>query len=411
MKKEDIQALKISNYNYNLPHDRIAKYPIKERDKSRLLLFKDSHIDEAVFKDLPNHIPAGSLMIFNNTRVIHGRLVFKKKSGARIEIFCLNPYLPADYESNLSSTNGCEWSCLIGNARRWKDGELSMDVNIGEDVVKLKATKIKTEGSYSVIRFDWDRIIYTFSQIIEGAGRVPIPPYLERESEECDVEGYQTTYSSVDGSVAAPTAGLHFTKEVLDELAAKGVEMAEVTLHVGAGTFRPVKSDTIGGHDMHREFISVTKDTIKKIAEAKGKIIVVGTTSMRTMESLYYAGKKVADKSSVKDGKVMIGQWEPYDEVDPISPKQAMINILDYLESRGEDHLIGETELMIAPGYKFHYADAIITNFHQPESTLLLLISAFVGDVWRDIYDYALKNNFRFLSYGDTSLLWNNEVS
>lgn len=406
MKKEQIQQLRIADYNYPLPDDKIAKYPLEKRDESKLLWYDGKRIDTFHFKDLPDLLPAQTLLIFNNTRVIHARLLFQKSSGAKIEVFCLSPFVPADYAVNFQQRESCEWNCMIGNAKRWKDGPLSMVVSVGTEEVLLTAEKIAIHDNDMIVRFSWNCPKVTFSELLERAGKLPIPPYLSRPTEDNDEVTYQTVYSCAEGSVAAPTAGLHFTDEVLRQLKIKGVRTAEVTLHVGAGTFKPVKSETISGHEMHTEFITVPAETIRWLADPARKIIVVGTTSLRTVESLYYMGCKLEKNPGASPSDLSVKQWDPYDNEVDISPAKASRNLLRYLEFTGQDRLISSTQLIIAPGYRFHYPDGIITNFHQPQSTLLLLISAFVGEDWRKIYEYALQNNYRFLSYGDSSLLW-----
>jgi S-adenosylmethionine:tRNA ribosyltransferase-isomerase len=406
MKKEEIEKIKILNFNYELPDERIAKYPLDKRDDSRILIYDNHSISSSLFFNLAYFIPQNSLMIFNNTRVIHARLIFRKPTGASIEVFCLSPCYPAEYNLNFQQKKGCSWYCMIGNSKRWKDDVMSMTLFSDKEIV-LTAKKIGIKNNDTIVEFNWNDDSYSFSEILEIAGKLPIPPYLNRDSEEKDDFTYQTVYSSVDGSVAAPTAGLHFTDEVFQKLHDKGIKTDEVTLHVGAGTFKPVKSEIIGEHDMHTEFISVSKDTIKELRDNKGKLIVVGTTSTRTIESLYFIGKKLETNPSAQLNQLTVSQWDPYEDNGiNISPQKALQNILDYLENNNMESLISATQIMIAPGYKFAYCDAIITNFHQPQSTLLLLISAFVGDDWKKIYNYALSNGFRFLSYGDSSLLW-----
>lgn len=406
IKQEDICKIKISQYNYHLPDDKIAKYPLDQRDASKLLVYKGAETTTSRFSELPRLLPEGSLLLFNNTRVIHTRLLFQKETGAQIEIFCLSPHDPGDYMVNFQQHLHCSWHCMIGNAKRWKEGPLYMQIPVDGDMVRLKAEKLPTSDSDTIVYFSWDNEELSFSDLLEIAGKLPIPPYLNRPSEARDDETYQTVYSRAEGSVAAPTAGLHFTEEVMEQLRDKGIDTAEVTLHVGAGTFKPVKSETMAGHEMHTEFISIPKRTIEQLFYHSGKVVVVGTTSMRTVESLYYIGRKLEAGRSLASHELAVKQWEPYDATEEIAPKQALGNILRYLEETGQEQLISSTQLMIAPGYEFHFPDAIITNFHQPQSTLLLLISAFVGDSWHRIYDYALQNDYRFLSYGDSSLLW-----
>lgn len=413
MLKEKIGQLQISQYNYPLPESRIAKYPLSKRDTSKLLLYREGNISSSQFNRLPEILPADSLLLFNDTKVIHARLLFRKESGAQIEIFCLSPYSPSDYVVSFQQRQRCSWCCMIGNAKRWKDGALRMDIVVDGVPVVLTAEKdveASAQVAGTVVRFTWDNERVSFSELLEVAGKLPIPPYLNRPAEEKDDEVYQTVYSSIEGSVAAPTAGLHFTQEVMGQLRARGVDMAEVTLHVGAGTFKPVKSETIAGHEMHTEFISVAKATIQKLLLHEGPVVVVGTTSMRTVESLYYIGRKLSENPEAAPHELTVQQWDPYEDATEIDPKQALQNILRYLDGSGEERLISSTRLMIAPGYRFHYPDALITNFHQPQSTLLLLVSAFVGDDWKQIYDYALDHDFRFLSYGDSSLLFKKPI-
>lgn len=408
MKRKEIEQLHITDYDYPLPDERIAKYPLEKRDASKLLLYDDGIISESIFSNLADYIPSESLMIFNNTRVIHARLLFRKETGAQIEVFCLSPADPEDYAMNFASKQHCSWHCMIGNAKRWKDDILTMKIeNGGNGILTLSAEKTAVTDKDTTVRFSWNDDTLSFSEILEIAGKLPIPPYLNRPAETKDDETYQTVYSRIEGSVAAPTAGLHFTDDVMTSLRHKGIATAEVTLHVGAGTFRPVKSETIGEHEMHTEFISVPKETIKAIYENKHPLVVVGTTSMRTIESLYYIGAELAINPIATPHELFVSQWEPYENfLHDIEARQSLKNILDYLDRNDADHLISATQIMIVPGFRFHYADALITNFHQPQSTLLLLISAFVDDNWRVIYDYALKSDFRFLSYGDSSLLW-----
>ncbi len=406
MKKEEIEQLRIGDFHYDLPDGRIAKYPVEPRDASKLLVYSDRTITTAVFRDLPAFLPPESLLVFNNTRVIHARLLFRKPTGAVVEVFCLSPLVPEEYNVNFQQRERCAWSCMIGNAKRWKDESLQMEVASPAGSLTLVARRKGTCPSGVAVEFSWNDPSFTFSEVLEFAGKLPIPPYLNRASEEKDDETYQTVYSYVEGSVAAPTAGLHFTAGVMEKLRQKGLSTVEVTLHVGAGTFKPVKSPTIGGHGMHTECLSVSRDAIASLLAHNGKTIVVGTTSLRTVESLYYIGAKLYRRPDALPHELSVSQWEPYEQDEEIPPKAALQSILDYLDRHGEEQLISATQILIAPGYRFRYADALVTNFHQPESTLLLLISAFVGDDWRQIYRYALDNGFRFLSYGDSSLLW-----
>ena len=403
------QQIHISDYAYALPDDRIAKYPLAERDASKLLIYRGGQIRETLFRHLPDCLPDGALLVFNNTRVIRARLLFRKDTGAMIEIFCLEPAVPSDYEQSFAQTDHCTWHCLVGNSKRWKSGELHTTVTVGGEAVTLSAERVSVAGEAGdLVDFHWDNPCCTFSDVLEAVGVLPIPPYLHRETEAQDLQTYQTVYSKVKGSVAAPTAGLHFTPAVLAELDARGMEREEVTLHVGAGTFRPVKSDTIGGHAMHTEHFAVTRRTVDRLLAKPEHVIAVGTTSVRTLESLYYIGcalaRGEADESA--DEAFTVGQWVPYDADAPtLTAEEALRAILRYLDRRGMDRLWAATQIIIAPGYQFKIVRGMVTNFHQPQSTLLLLVSAFVGGDWRTIYDYALAHDFRFLSYGDSSLL------
>lgn len=397
--------IRIEDYNYYLPDDRIAKYPLNERDASKLLVYNNGNIEDACFKNLADYLPENSLLVFNNTKVIQARLHFQKTTGARIEIFCLEPYSPNDYLLSFQQTQRCSWMCLIGNMKKWKEGKLIREIDIAGKRVTIAANRIDTLGESHIVEFEWDNPDYTFSELLDVIGELPIPPYLNRETEEADMETYQTVYSKIDGSVAAPTAGLHFTDNVFQSLKNKGISTTEVTLHVGAGTFRPVKSDQIKDHVMHSEFISVRKETIEQLLRHEGMVIAVGTTSVRTLESLYFIGKKLTEKDSID---LNVSQWEPYEGADnKLSLKDSLLNILDYLNTRNLKTLVAHTQIIIAPGYEFRVAEGIITNFHQPQSTLLLLVSAFVGDKnWNKIYKHALDGDYRFLSYGDSSLLF-----
>lgn len=408
------KPLLIETYNYDLSDERIAKYPLAERDSSKLLVYKNGEISESVFSNISEILPDNCLLVCNNTRVIHARIVFHKSTGARIEVFCLEPIGPSDYVLSLSSTTGCEWICLVGNLKKWKEGKLTQRVEMGGETVLFSAEKISTEGNTHRIRFSWDNDRVAFSEILECIGELPIPPYLNRDTEESDEETYQTVYSRIEGSVAAPTAGLHFTDAVFASLKKKNIEVEELTLHVGAGTFQPVKTDDVSEHVMHTETIIVPLKTIKHIRKKSGNIIAVGTTSVRTLESLYYVGSSLSLRDFPLKGEngaqepvvLKVGQWEPYTlPENPISPNEALQNIIDYLEENGLDTLHAETQILIKPGFQFRIINGMITNFHQPKSTLLLLVSAFVGDNWKNIYNFALENNFRFLSYGDSSVL------
>ena len=450
-----MEPIYIADYNYPLPDERIAKYPLAERDQSKLLVYtplpqplsqgegstKDvekvqgekgqGSISEDRFYNVGEHILPEGLLIYNNTRVIQARLEFHKKpkneglvangesnlrngevkQGARIEVFCLEPLEPRDYQLSLGSTKGCVWKCMVGNAKKWKDGNLTLTLSSREGTeLELRAYKEEQLGNTYAVRFEWDDENVSFAEILDAAGELPIPPYLNRKTEESDLKTYQTVYSRIKGSVAAPTAGLHFTERVLEDIRKRGIETDEVTLHVGAGTFLPVKTADANEHTMHTEIIAVPKSTIEHIIAKLGKIVAVGTTSMRTLESLYFIGKQIADEK-IKNEKLKItnlhvGQFEPYEqrEKEP-STKEALQAIVDYLTETGQETLHAETQIMIKPGYKFHVVNQLITNFHQPQSTLLLLVSAFVDGDWKRIYEYALGHEFRFLSYGDSSIL------
>lgn len=399
------QQISIEDYNYSLPDERIAKFPLPKRDESKLLLYRDGKVSESVFKHITDYLPEGSLMVFNNTRVIQARLLFQRATGAQIEVFCLDPAAPHDYELIFQQTEACNWICLIGNAKKWKEPVLSREITVAGQTVRLSAEKVQSYGETHQVRFSWDGG-FSFAEVLDAAGELPIPPYLHRKTEESDLKTYQTVYSKIKGSVAAPTAGLHFTPEVLADLDAKGFGREELTLHVGAGTFKPVKSETIEGHEMHTEYISVRRSTIERVMQNFGKIIAVGTTSVRTLESLYYISVTLATHPDATSEELVVRQWMPYEDANNrLTPTEALQNILDYLDKHQLNTLITATQIIIAPGYEFKVVKGIVTNFHQPKSTLLLLISAFVKGDWKNIYDYALGHDFRFLSYGDSSLL------
>lgn len=400
----NVSDIRIEDYDYPLPEERIAVHPLQERDSCKLLVRSgDGALSTRVFRELPGLLPSRSMLIYNNTRVINARLRFRKPGGgASIEIFCLEPVSPADYAVNFASDRSCSWLCFVGNSKRWKSGDLTMPLEIDGASVTLTATRESRQGNASVIRFSWDNPAVTFSRIISAAGVIPIPPYLNRETEPSDSNDYQTVFSHIDGSVAAPTAGLHFTDEVLHAIDKAGMQRRELTLHVGAGTFQPVKSDSIGGHDMHSEFIAVSRDLIAELAVTDRPVIAVGTTSVRTLESLYHIGCLI--HAGEWTGEVP--QWYPYDDAHPrLSRKEALEAVVAALDSDGSSTLIASTRIIIAPGYDFKVVEGIVTNFHQPKSTLLLLVSAFIGGGWRQMYDYALAGDYRFLSYGDASLL------
>lgn len=401
MKK--VQEIAIAEYDYPLPDERIAKYPLAQRDTSKLLIYKKGIVSEDIFSTLPQHIPHGSLMIFNNTKVIQARLRFRKETGATVEVFCLEPEVPADYQQIFQQTSECVWQCLVGNSNRWKSGTLSQAININGNDVTLTVERLTT-GAVNNVRFTWDGG-FSFAELLEAAGELPIPPYLNRRTEENDKKCYQTVYSKVKGSVAAPTAGLHFTPEVLQALCTAGVDCEEVTLHVGAGTFKPVKSELIAEHEMHEEYIEVRVELLEKLIAAGGQAVAVGTTSVRTLESLYFIGEKVIENPTITPDALNVSQWTPYEREHTASTVEALQALVDYLKREGLAALHTHTQIMIAPGYTFRIVKAIVTNFHQPKSTLLLLVSAFVNGDWKKIYDYALAHDFRFLSYGDSSLL------
>lgn len=406
----DPRHLKIKDFTYDLPEDRIAKYPKSTRDESKLLLYRNGEIKEDIFYNLPKYIKSGELMVFNNTKVIYARLHFRKATGALIEVFCLEPHTPADYQQSFSQTRRVVWTCLVGNLKKWKEGVLERKINVGGRELTLTAERIGVSGTGHEVAFDWGDDSVSFAEVLDAIGELPIPPYLNRDTEASDLTSYQTVYSKIKGSVAAPTAGLHFTQRVLDALDAKGVERNEITLHVGAGTFKPVKSEEIEGHSMHSEWVAVKRESIERLLAHGARCIAVGTTSVRTLESLYYIGvliQKCGLDASAE--QLHVPQWMPYDyAVSPekkLSTVEALENILAYLDHNGLKVLHTSTQIIIAPSYEYHIVKTIMTNFHQPQSTLLLLVSAFVGDDWRKIYKFAMENGFRFLSYGDSSLL------
>ena len=401
----DTKHIRIRDYYYELPDERIAKFPIGQRDHSKLLVYDKGHVSEDKFFNISKYLPKGALMIFNNTRVIQARIHFRKETGALIEVFLLEPAMPSDYEQMFQTTGGCSWFCMIGNLKKWKEGTLRRTFNINGREVTLTATRRREQGTSHWVDFSWDDGETTFTDILESVGELPIPPYLNRETQESDKVTYQTVYSKVKGSVAAPTAGLHFTDEVLRSIDKYGIEREELTLHVGAGTFKPVKSVDISGHDMHTEYISVRRQTLVKLIEHDACAIAVGTTSVRTLESLYYIGARLEKNPDSTEEQLHIDQWEPYDTCPELTPVKALRNVVDYLDRNGINTFHGSTQIIIAPGYKYKIVKMLVTNFHQPQSTLLLLVSAFVNGDWRKIYDYAIANDFRFLSYGDSSLL------
>ncbi len=401
----ETKHIKIEDYHYFLPDERIAKYPLSVRDTSKLLVYKHGEISEERFTQLPEYIEEGELMVFNNTKVIQARLHFRKNTGALIEIFCLEPYAPHDYTQNFAQHKSVEWLCMIGNLKKWKEGVLQAGIKINDKHVLLTAERLEMRGTAHRVRFAWQDETVTFGEILEAFGELPIPPYLNRETEESDKATYQTVYSKIEGSVAAPTAGLHFTDNVPSTLERKGVELGEVTLHVGAGTFKPVKSEDIGGHEMHTEYISVTRDLIESLLAHDAKAVAVGTTSVRTLESLYHIGVFLHLHPNAPEDALKVSQWQPYEQTTDLSAAEALRCVAKYMDKHRLSVLHMGTQIIIAPGYEFRVVQKIVTNFHQPQSTLLLLVSAFVKGEWRRIYDYALSHDFRFLSYGDSSLL------
>ena len=399
------QEIQIADYDYPLPDERIAKYPLADRSSSKLLRYQAGEIEEFTFRDLPRLLPEGAVLVRNNSKVIRARLLFHKDSGARIEIFCLDPASPTSYELSLGERHHCSWHCLIGNAKRFKEGtQLTRLLHReGQGEVTLTAER----GEEGVIHFSWDNDAYTFGELLELMGILPIPPYLGRETEEQDLTTYQTVYAETEGSVAAPTAGLHFTPAVFEELRAQGTPVLDVTLHVGAGTFRPVKADHIGDHEMHAELISVSRLTLLALREHIGQIIAVGTTSVRTLESLYHLAIALHRQPDTPPTALHVAQWLPYEEGadEELTTEEALDTLLSYLDAQGEDTLVFPTSIIIAPSYRYRVIRGMVTNFHQPHSTLLLLIAALIGDDWHRVYDWALTHDFRFLSYGDSSLL------
>ena len=397
-----MQPILIDRFDYPLPDERIAKYPLAERDHSKLLVYQNGTVQEDRFFHIGRYIAPHSLLVYNNTRVIQARIVFHKPSGARIEVFCLEPLEPRDYQLSLGSMSSCTWKCMVGNLKKWKQGVLSLPLVLDGKTYTLSAERIATQGNTHQIRFSWDAPDTSFAEILNLLGELPIPPYLNRATEESDKRTYQTVYSRIQGSVAAPTAGLHFTTALLDQLRADGLEMAEVTLHVGAGTFQPVKVADANEHIMHTEIIAVPVSTLRIVRQRLGHIVSVGTTSMRTLESLYWLGLRVLNGQT---SDMRVEQFEPYLTDSNVPVEQAIDALIDYLEQTNQNTLHAETQIMIRPGYTFRIVDQLITNFHQPRSTLLLLVSAFVGGDWQTIYRYALSHDFRFLSYGDSSIL------
>lgn len=398
----------IADYHYDLPDERIAKFPLAERDTSKLLIYNHGEVSEDVFTSLPKYLPSGALMVFNNTKVIQARLHFRKAStdgvlGALIEVFCLEPAMPNDYQMNFSQRGSVQWYCLVGNLKKWKEGKLYREIAMPDGTtITLSCERKGLHGTSHLVEFAWNGD-YTWAELLDAVGELPIPPYLNRATQESDKTTYQTVYSKIKGSVAAPTAGLHFTERVLQALDEAGIDREELTLHVGAGTFKPVKSEEIGDHDMHTEHIAVHRRTIEKLLRHRGEAIAVGTTSVRTLESLYYMGLLAMQGKE----DLHVPQWMPYECSDVVAPHPTatLSALLAYMDERQLDVLHSSTQIIIAPGYEYHIVRRMVTNFHQPQSTLLLLVSAFLKGDWRKVYDYALGHDFRFLSYGDSSLL------
>jgi len=394
--------ISINDFTYHLPDERIARYPLAQRDASKLLIFKDKKISQTIFSEITNQLPQGSLLVFNNTKVVQARMHFRKETGANIEIFCIEPVEPKEFAMAFSSTGSCRWTCIAGNLKKWKDGKLTKIFYIDNTEYVLEIERVASVEKMQVIDFKWNSNDISFAQIMEVCGEMPIPPYLNREAEPSDTENYQTVYSKINGSVAAPTAGLHFTENVFNSLKIKNIKTDELTLHVGAGTFVPVKSETIGGHTMHTEHFFVSKSLIRKLLVNKEKVIAVGTTSVRTLESIYWLGVKCLMGEAQPE---FVSQWDAYELKNDVSTEQSLGVLLEYMQQKNIEILKAATQIIIVPTYTFRIINGIVTNFHQPQSTLLLLIAAFVGENWKSIYNYALQNQFRFLSYGDSSLL------
>jgi S-adenosylmethionine:tRNA ribosyltransferase-isomerase len=405
-----IPRINIEDYSYQLPEGRIAQYPVKVRDRSKLLIYSNGEIKDETFSNIARHIPAGTLMVFNNTKVIRARFLFAKDTGARIEVFCLEPLTPADYEQSFASCRQVEWKCLIGNLKKWKKGRLCMEFRVNGENINLCAERKEALGEAWRVNLSWDNERISFSEVAEAAGHIPLPPYIRREDENDDNIWYQTVYSRVDGSVAAPTAGLHFTGSVLEALINKGIRRCDLTLHIGAGTFKPVKTDEISKHEMHCEHFVATRELIDTLLKYKGRILAVGTTSVRTLESLYWTGVRLIDQP-VPASFLHTDQWEPYGRDRGISLDDSLEALRIHMERTGNEVVHGSTELIIVPGYRFRVINGMITNFHQPRSTLLLLVAAFAGDDWEKIYQHALNSGYRFLSFGDATLLPGNNLT
>lgn len=399
-----IPQIRIEDYNYPLPDERIAKYPLNERDASKLLVYSEGNVSTKAFKDIADYLPNGSLMVFNDTKVVPARLHFQRSTGAHIEIFCLEPIDPEEYVMMFAVTGCCRWKCIVGNVKRWKNDTLSLYNPMNDSEIEhmgLKADLVERDGETSIVQFTWENG-EPFSRVLEVCGSIPIPPYLNRGTEDIDLERYQTLYARFRGSVAAPTAGLHFTDRVLESIKEKGIETDTVCLHVGAGTFLPVKSSLVSEHTMHREPFVVTLSFLESLLNRRGNVVAVGTTSVRTLESLYYVGAKCIETGMPQD----VEQWDPYEKEYSYTLEETLTALISYMRDNGMDSIQTGTRIIIVPGYRFKVVDVLVTNFHQPQSTLLLLISAFVGGDWKTIYEHALNEGFRFLSYGDSSLLF-----
>lgn len=417
----ETKHIHISDYNYDLPDSRIAKFPVSPRDTSKLLVYRHGEISDDIFYNLPKYLPQKSLMVFNNTKVIQARMHFRKETGALIEVFLMEPAAPTDYELMFQTRSECSWLCIVGNLKKWKEGSLVRTFDVAGTTINFKATMrrdiidAKSGGTNYWVDFAWDDPQVSFAEILDAVGELPIPPYLNRETQDSDKTTYQTVYSKIKGSVAAPTAGLHFTDKVLAAIDAAGVRREELTLHVGAGTFKPVKSEEIDGHTMHTEYVCVRRDTLQTLLDYDCCAIAVGTTSVRTLESLYYMGVKLEANPDAAEEDLHVCQWEPYEKaddtpvggnlIDGITPQKAISNIIAWLDKNNLKTLHSSTQIIIAPGYEYKIVKVLVTNFHQPQSTLLLLVSAFLKGDWRNVYDYALSHDFRFLSYGDSSIL------
>ncbi len=401
----DPRSLHISDYTYELPDERIARYPLPQRDDAKLLIYRNGELGEDIFRHFANHIPESATLVLNNAKVVRARLIFQKPSGGLIEIFCLEPDARyADISTALAQCGEVYWQCLVGGAARWKAGS---SLRLQSDSIWVEAEMVSRNQTDFSIHFRWEPAHASWAEVLEKAGKIPLPPYLHREAEQRDADDYQTLFAKHEGSVAAPTASLHFTPQVLDNLAAKKVRSTQLTLHVGAGTFMPVKSELTGAHEMHSEWIELSSETISSLIESgTGPIVAAGTTSLRTLESIYWLGCKAAIHPQISLREMKITQWEPYDTNAQHSRQEALQELKQWMDRQQLKRLITRTELLIAPGYKFRMTDALLTNFHQPRSTLLLLVAALIGDDWRQVYDYALSHDFRFLSYGDASLLW-----